>query len=66
MYTGNVILVVGIALALGSYWGLLVLVPAVIVLSLRVLDEEKMLQDELAGYREYSREVRHRLLPGIW
>lgn len=66
MYTANVILVLGIALALGSYWGLLVVVPAVFVLGLRIRDEEKLLQDELAGYREYTQEVRHRFLPGVW
>lgn len=66
MYTGNVILVVGIALALGSFWALLVVVPAVFVLGLRIRDEEKLLQDELDGYREYTQEVRHRLVPGVW
>ncbi|WP_326545316.1 isoprenylcysteine carboxylmethyltransferase family protein [Mycolicibacterium sp. ND9-15] len=66
MYTGNVILILGIPLALGSYWGLLVLVPAVFVLALRIRDEEKLLQDELDGYREYTQEVPHRLVPGVW
>lgn len=66
MYTGNVILIVGIPLALGSYWGLLVLVPAVFVLALRIRDEENLLQDELDGYRAYTQEVRHRLVPGVW
>ncbi|KUI02475.1 isoprenylcysteine carboxylmethyltransferase family protein [Mycobacterium sp. IS-3022] len=66
MYTGNVILVIGISLALGSYWGLLLVVPAVIVLGLRIRDEEKLLQEELDGYREYTQEVRHRLVPGVW
>ncbi|KUI12605.1 hypothetical protein AU191_20450 [Mycolicibacterium acapulense] len=66
MYTANVILVVGISLALGSYWGLLVVVPAVVVLGLRIRDEEKLLQDELDGYSEYTQAVRHRLVPGVW
>ena len=66
MYTANVILVVGISLALGSFWGLLVVVPAVVVLGLRIRDEEKLLADELVGYREYTQEVRHRLVPGVW
>lgn len=66
MYTGNAVLLVGISLALGSYWGLLVIVPAVIVLALRIRDEEKLLQDELEGYRQYMQEVRHRLVPYVW
>lgn len=66
MYTGNVVMMVGIPLALGSYWGLVFVVPGLIVLALRIRDEEKLLQEELTGYREYSQKVRYRLLPGTW
>lgn len=66
MYTGNVILMVGIPLALGSYWGLIFVIPGVIVLAVRIRDEEKMLQDELDGYREYTQKVRYRLVPCMW
>ena len=62
MYTGNVIMMVGIPLALGSYWGLVFVVPGLIVLALRIRDEEKLLQEELTGYREYTQTVR--LSPG--
>jgi protein-S-isoprenylcysteine O-methyltransferase Ste14 len=66
MYTGNVITMVGIPLALGSYWGLVVVVPGVIVLALRIRDEEKLLKGELDGYREYTQKVRYRLVPCVW
>lgn len=66
MYTGNVILMLGIPLALGSYWGLLFVIPGILVLVFRILDEEKMLTQELAGYREYAQRVRYRLLPYVW
>jgi len=66
MYTGNVLMLIGIPLALGSYWGLVFVVPGLIVLAARIGDEEKLLQEQLAGYREYTQKVRHRLLPGIW
>ena len=66
MYTGNVIMMVGIPLALGSYWGLAFVVPGLIVLASRIRDEETLLQKELDGYREYTRRVRHRLVPGMW
>jgi protein-S-isoprenylcysteine O-methyltransferase Ste14 len=66
MYTGNVIMMVGIPLALGSYWGLVFVVPGLIVLASRIRDEEKLLQEELDGYREYTQKVRHRLMPGMW
>jgi protein-S-isoprenylcysteine O-methyltransferase Ste14 len=66
MYTGNVIMMVGIPLALGSYWGLVFVVPGVIVLALRIRDEEKLLQEELDGYRGYTQTVRYRLVPRMW
>jgi protein-S-isoprenylcysteine O-methyltransferase Ste14 len=66
MYAGNVLLMVGIPLALGSYWALLLVAPIVVVLIFRILDEEKMLVHELAGYPEYTHQVRYRLLPYVW
>ena len=66
MYTGNVIMMVGIPLALGSYWGLVFVIPGVIALASRIRDEEKLLQKELDGYREYTRKVRYRLMPYVW
>ena len=66
MYTGNIVLMLGIPLALGSYWGLLLLVPGILVLVLRIRDEEELLTRELSGYREYTEQVHYRLLPYIW
>jgi protein-S-isoprenylcysteine O-methyltransferase Ste14 len=48
MYVGNAIMMLGIPLALGSYWGLFFVIPGVVVLVLRILDEEKLLTQELA------------------
>jgi protein-S-isoprenylcysteine O-methyltransferase Ste14 len=66
MYTGNLIMMAGIPLALGSYWGLVFVVPGVIVLASRIRDEEKLLQEGLSGYRDYTQNVRYRLAPRIW
>jgi protein-S-isoprenylcysteine O-methyltransferase Ste14 len=66
MYFGNVIMMVGIPLALGSYWGLLFVLLGLIVLSLRIGDEEKLLREELVGYREYLEKVHYRLVPYVW
>jgi protein-S-isoprenylcysteine O-methyltransferase Ste14 len=66
MYTGNVIMLIGIPLALGSYWGLVFVVPGLIVLACRIRDEEKLLREQLAGYREYTEAVRYRLVPLMW
>ena len=59
-------MMVGTPLALDSLWGLVVLIPAWAALTARIVDEEQMLTEELAGYREYTRRVRSRLLPGVW
>jgi protein-S-isoprenylcysteine O-methyltransferase Ste14 len=66
MYTANVIMMIGVPLALGSYWGLVFVAPGLMVLGSRIRDEEKLLEGELAGYREYTRKVRYRLVPGMW
>jgi protein-S-isoprenylcysteine O-methyltransferase Ste14 len=66
MYTGNVILMLGVPLALGSYWGLIFVIPGMIVLILRIRDEEDLLAHELSGYREYTHQVRYRLVPYVW
>jgi protein-S-isoprenylcysteine O-methyltransferase Ste14 len=66
MYVGNLAMMFGIPLALGSYWGLLFVIPSVAVIVFRILDEEKLLTEELAGYREYAQRVRYRLMPNVW
>lgn len=66
MYTAVTVMMVGTPPALGSLWGLLVLVPMLAVLVVRILDEEAMLTEQLPGYREYCGQVRYRLLPHVW
>jgi protein-S-isoprenylcysteine O-methyltransferase Ste14 len=66
MYVGNLAMMFAIPLALGSYWGLLFVIPSVAVIVFRILDEEKLLTEELAGYREYAQRVRYRLMPNVW
>jgi protein-S-isoprenylcysteine O-methyltransferase Ste14 len=66
MYFGNVVLMLGIPLALGSYWGLLFVIPGLAVLVARILDEEKVLALQLSGYRDYEQQVHFRLVPYVW
>lgn len=66
MYLGTFIMMAGIPLALDSYWALLVLVPTLLVLWVRIGDEESMLRHELDGYAEYTAKVRYRLVPYLW
>jgi protein-S-isoprenylcysteine O-methyltransferase Ste14 len=66
MYVGALPMLVGVPLALGSLWGLVAILPMTLVLVARLLDEEKFLAKNLAGYCEYQSKVRCRLLPLIW
>ena len=66
MYAGAFLYLTGMPLALGSYWGLLVLVPMMAVVIWRLFDEEKLLAGGLPGYAQYQRAVRWRLIPGIF
>ena len=65
-YAGSFLYLLGMPLALGSYWGLLVLVPMMAALIWRLFDEEKLLARELPGYAEYQRNVRSRLIPAVF
>ena len=66
MYAGALFMLAGIALALGSWWGLFFLCLTVPVLMWRLIDEERYLHKNLPGYTEYTRQVRYRLIPFIW
>lgn len=66
MYSAALVMSLGMVLALGSWWGILLLVPGILVLVWRLLDEEKFLHEDLPGYTEYTRKVRWRLIPGIF
>jgi protein-S-isoprenylcysteine O-methyltransferase Ste14 len=66
MYAGALVMLAGIPIALGSWWGLLVLVATMPALIWRLLDEEKFLARNLPGYVEYQEKVRYRLIPHVW
>jgi protein-S-isoprenylcysteine O-methyltransferase Ste14 len=66
MYISALIMLFGLELSLGSWWGLLTLIPFTFAIILRLLDEEKYLSKNLRGYDEYCGKVRFRLIPFIW
>jgi protein-S-isoprenylcysteine O-methyltransferase Ste14 len=66
MYAAALVMLLGIPIALGSMWGVLVIVAIMPALIWRLLDEEKFLAKNLPGYREYQTTVRYRLIPGVW
>lgn len=66
MYIGALIMLLGVPLALGSWWGLLTIIPIALVIVWRLLDEERFLVRSLPGYTEYRDKVRYRLVPLVW
>jgi protein-S-isoprenylcysteine O-methyltransferase Ste14 len=66
MYAGALLLLLGVPLALGSWWGLFTIFPITLVLAWRLLAEEQFLSKNLPGYSEYRSQVRYRLVPWVW
>lgn len=66
MYAGALVFLLGIPLALGSWWGLLAWVPLAAVIIWRLLDEEAYLSRNLRGYADYRAATPYRLIPGIY
>jgi protein-S-isoprenylcysteine O-methyltransferase Ste14 len=66
MYLGALVLIAGVPLALGSLVGLSTLVPFAAILAWRLVEEERFLGMQLAGYAAYRSKVRFRLIPRVW
>jgi protein-S-isoprenylcysteine O-methyltransferase Ste14 len=66
LYAASVVLFVGMALAMGSYWAFVPVAFGLLVIIVRIILEDRLLQNELGGYKEYASRVRYRLVPGIW
>jgi protein-S-isoprenylcysteine O-methyltransferase Ste14 len=66
MYVGLVLMIRAWPLIFGSLW---CYVPAGLVALLfvfRASHEDRVLHNELAGYAEYARRTRYRMVPGLW
>jgi protein-S-isoprenylcysteine O-methyltransferase Ste14 len=66
MYMGVLIMYIPTPVALGSYWGLIPFALLPLSLVLRLLNEEKVLKENLKGYKDYCQKTRYRLIPYIW
>jgi protein-S-isoprenylcysteine O-methyltransferase Ste14 len=65
-YFGNVIGCLGQPLLFGSWWAFSPAMLTIIAFIIRTALEDRTLQKELNGYSDYVKQVRHRLIPGIW
>ena len=66
MYAATLLLFLSMPLVLGSVWSFLIFLAYPFIIAARLKDEEKFLEEELEGYREYKEKVKYRLVPFIW
>jgi protein-S-isoprenylcysteine O-methyltransferase Ste14 len=65
-YFGNVIGCLGQPLLFGSWWAFIPALLTMIAFAIRTALEDNTLKSELNGYFDYAKQVRYRLIPGIW
>lgn len=65
-YVGGFLFTITIGLMLGSWWASIPQVFAALMLIWRTAREDRTLQAELPGYKEFAQETKYRLLPGVW
>jgi protein-S-isoprenylcysteine O-methyltransferase Ste14 len=65
-YAGLILSMMTAPLVLGSCWGLVLTFILILGIITRTALEDRTLQKELPGYREYAQKVKYRLLPFIW
>jgi protein-S-isoprenylcysteine O-methyltransferase Ste14 len=65
-YVGTVLFELATPLMLASWWALIPGGFAALLMVIRTALEDRMLLEELDGYRDYAQRVRYRLLPGVW
>lgn len=66
MYAVTVWLFLSIPVVLGSWWSFLCFLPYVAIIVIRIRNEEKVLAEGLAGYTDYQKRVKYRLMPFVW
>ena len=66
MYLATLFMFLPLPLILGSFWGLIPLASYIPLIIVRIIGEEKILSEGLAGYSEYKQKVKYRLIPFIW
>ena len=66
MYAVTIWLFLAIPLVLGSWFSLICFAHYPIVIVIRILNEEKVLEQGLEGYSDYKKRVKYRLIPFVW
>lgn len=66
MYLGVMIMTIAVPFALDSYWTIIPCFALLLSLVLRTVNEEKFLEENLLGYKEYCEKVKYRIIPYVW
>ena len=65
-YLGGIVFTIGTPFLLGSFWGLIPAIIAILLVFIRTYLEDKTLQNELMGYIEYTKQIKYRIIPFVW
>ena len=65
-YFGDLLLILGVPLALGSYRGLVIFIGIIPAMIIMIKDEEDFLCQNLPGYSQYMKKVSKRIIPYLW
>lgn len=66
MYATTVLMFLMIPLILGSLVSLVIFLVYPFIIAVRINNEEKLLLEQLSGYKEYKQKVKYRLIPFVW
>lgn len=66
MYTATIFLFLSMPIILGSFYSFLIFLFYPVLIIKRISSEEKVLEKQLDGYKEYKEKVKYRLIPYIW
>ena len=66
MYAVTLILFLSMPIVLGSVISFMIFLAYPFIIAGRIKNEEKVLEEGLAGYKEYKQKVKYRLVPFIW
>ena len=66
MYTSTIFLFLSMPLILNSIFSFIIMLVYPIIIVFRIKNEEKVLENELYGYREYKEKVKYKILPFLW
>ncbi|MBP5700172.1 MAG: isoprenylcysteine carboxylmethyltransferase family protein [Methanobrevibacter sp.] len=66
MYTSTIFLFLSMPLVLDSIFSFIVMLVYPIIIIFRIRNEEKVLENELVGYKEYKEKIKYKLIPYLW